>query len=180
MGDEKDISKELLAFADQGTCSDINDSKIQRCKTAFEASGNPLYVWEAIRDLFDTKLTVKHELPEWCRLYMQNCAENVMGLATLRKPPEYQEGLQPDEAAKLTASAFGFVAGNKNAFREYRTHLKYAFNQSDYRSLRKQGLSRQEAIETILRKSGLIDERTLTRRFSIAARDGVAIPIDEP
>jgi hypothetical protein len=153
----------------------------------WEASKNPLYVWEAIQFALKPAGRLDLPLPGWCRRYLAEAAHQIV--AELRKahpphmvrsassagghsnaddpPPAPHDGgdaaRNAGELNDLALRALGFRRDGWNAFREYAASYRHERLRIQFSQLLADGLSRRAARDVILRATDRDDDRELRR-----------------
>ena len=141
----------------------------------WQASKNPLYVWQAISFATSPVTDLYLPLPGWCRRYLAEAAYRIAielrkahpSLGVVRSPPEPHHG---DDAARSAAEwndlvlrALGFRRDGSNAYTEYAASYRRERLQRQFSELLANGLSRRAARDVILREMGRYDDRELRR-----------------
>jgi hypothetical protein len=92
-------------------------------RAAYEATGNPLYVFSTIG-----RYAVDEPLPDWTRLYLRNCTREMCKLWRLTLDQE----ISPPEAVAKTAHSFSLVNQTRNRFAEARQLREDSFTATLY------------------------------------------------
>ena len=141
----------------------------------WEASKNPLYVWQAISFASSPVSHLYLPLPGWCRRYLAEAAYRIVvelrkahpNLGVVSSPPVPHHG---DDAARSAAEwndlvlrALGFRRDGWNAYTEYAASYRRERLQRQFSQLLADGLSRRAARDVILREMDRYDDRELRR-----------------
>ncbi len=98
---------------DRGSYTD----RLERCRRDFDATGNPLYAWEAWGVIRLTERSGNHEslpVPEWLAVYLDDCGNQLLGWQSrtgteILKPETTQPNRREQPGA--LGRAMGFTTG---------------------------------------------------------------------
>ena len=104
----------------------MRDDRLKDLESLYEATGNPLYAWDAI-GWCAQRMDPRRPLPDWCRGYLEEVAVELLALAE-------RDGKPAVKAGKVT-QALGFTRQGYNAFKDYASaganaHLAFWFEQA--------------------------------------------------
>jgi hypothetical protein len=151
------------------------EQQLFTAKTAYENTGNPLFVWHAIsffigaaNELLTDEVTPEWEpwtgiLPKWCLDYLAKCASAVINMDWGCDSP-------PSECAAMIPALFGFTKKGWNAFNERRELRGSQHVERYYYELRDEGISVQQAMNETLERYGLENERSVRRKIAAVAK----------
>jgi hypothetical protein len=84
-------------------------------RASYEATGNPLYVWQAIG-----RYAAGEPLPLWIRRYLLQATRELIRL-------QIDHTISPSKAAQRTAQALGIVSQGRNRFADSRRDRENSF-----------------------------------------------------
>ncbi len=149
------------------------DNEIQHLHDLFLKTKNPMYVWQAIH--ISTPSNQTFELPPWCIKYLADVSHNLLKLSRnqdfqrdgLKWPELRPHVIEPEDAIKQIPLALGLSGQQgKSFFRDFNNRAAKGYEVSLYENLRKNGVSRREATDMLLRITNRQDERNLRRAFA--------------
>jgi len=151
---------------------------IEVYRIAFKNTGNPVYVFAAIRLFSPTMLAAWQgadpsggrdvALPNWCVNYLTQCAQAVERVSYGSDPRRDEVSLRITDAQKvdLLPRLFGFVRPGWNAFADFYSAFKMRWPEKYFAEMRSDGMSYARAMAETAARFGYEDERSLRRRLA--------------
>lgn len=155
---------------------DMVDWHSEGIEEAFAATGNPIYVWEAIAVVLGPEFRrfygqhPKLAIPMWCLDYLYSSSENVMRFAAMLRSPggepwPVEKGapfLRAREALKRLPQALGFSSAGWNAFKAYRSDRAHDYLLDTFEDARARDESKRAAMDRLV-KLAQVDEPSVRR-----------------
>jgi hypothetical protein len=173
-----DLSEESKRSLAREFHRDLVEWQMEVYRVAFKNTGNPVYVWKALRWLSPILQQIRINLgedlppgpgspPAWCMEYLLNCADAIDKLTFGFDPRdlEYTE-LTEGQRIDILPALLGFARPGWNAFSRYRSIEEMHYISKYLNELRDEGVSNSAALSKAAEHYGFEDERSLRRRLA--------------
>jgi hypothetical protein len=175
--DPEDMSEEAKRAWRRDYQRELFEGQMEVYRVAFKNTGNPVYVWKALRWLHplftQNRILAGEDLPpgpgvppEWCMEYLLKCARAVDDLCWGLDPRDTNIELSEGQRIDVLPAVLGFTRPGWNAFSHY-----YSIKEMEYvgrylQELRDEGVPYSVALVKTAERYGYQDERSLRRRMA--------------